>query len=66
MQQPIHLILRTLAMADLCSAIIEGFVSITTTAAGYFYLGKTGCNIQGFLIGTFGKITYFNVIIVIV
>lgn len=45
-----------MAVADFCSALFGGSVNITTNANGFFYLGRTFCYLEGFLVGTLGKV----------
>jgi rhodopsin len=55
LRTPLNYILLNLAVADLFM-VVGGFtVTLATALQGYFFLGVTGCNVEGFFATMGGK-----------
>ncbi|XP_078486848.1 opsin [Ciona intestinalis] len=54
LRQPLNYIIVNLAVVDLLSGFVGGFISIAANGAGYFFWGKTMCQIEGYFVSNFG------------
>jgi len=53
-----------LAVADLGCGGIGGFIGILANCAGYFYMGKVMCNVEGYVLSLLGKLLHICMYVV--
>ncbi|CAB1329303.1 unnamed protein product [Coregonus sp. 'balchen'] len=63
LRTPLNYILLNLAVADLFM-VVGGFtVTLATALQGYFFLGITGCNVEGFFATMGGEIALWSLVV---
>ena len=55
LRQPLNYVIVNLAVADLLAGVVGGVPSIFANAHGYFYMGKSMCEFEGYMVSNFGE-----------
>ncbi|XP_005997879.1 rhodopsin [Latimeria chalumnae] len=63
LRTPLNYILLDLAVADLCMVFGGFFVTMYSSMNGYFVLGPTGCNIEGFFATLGGQVALWALVV---